>query len=171
VLDRLPPLAAEPREEPFALREASLPPPRAGRTVRASFPPPEAPVRPDAAPAGPLEVLRRMPEGDVPLAPHLSITFSQPIVALDSHESLARAAVPARLSPQPPGDWRWGGTRTLLFEPVGRFPMATDFRVEVPAGTRSAIGGAADRLDLTFSTPPPRLVVRHPLGGRRGATR
>ncbi|HUL79631.1 MAG TPA: hypothetical protein VL691_20370, partial [Vicinamibacteria bacterium] len=30
VLDRLPPLAAEPREEPFAMREASLPPPRTG---------------------------------------------------------------------------------------------------------------------------------------------
>ena len=39
VLDRLPPLAALPREEPFAIREASLPPPRAGRSVRAAFPP------------------------------------------------------------------------------------------------------------------------------------
>ncbi len=166
VLDRLPPLAAEPREEPFAIREASLPPPRAGRSVRASFPPAETTARPDAAPAGPLEVLRRMPEGDVPLAPHLSITFSQPMVALEVHESLARAAVPARLSPQPTGEWRWVGTRTLVFEPDGRFPMATDYRVELPAGTRSATGGAlAGAVTWSFSTPSPRLVARHPQGG------
>ena len=38
VLDRLPPLAAPPREEPFALREGSLPPPRPGRTTLAPFP-------------------------------------------------------------------------------------------------------------------------------------
>ncbi|HSD66043.1 MAG TPA: hypothetical protein VLF95_05045, partial [Vicinamibacteria bacterium] len=138
VLDRLPPLAGEPREEPFAIREASPPPPRAGNIRRAPFPPEAAALRPEAAAAGPLEVLRRMPEGDVPLAPHLSLTFSQPMVALSSHEALSREAVPARLTPQPPGEWRWVGTRTLLFEPVGRFPMATEFRVEVPAGVRSA---------------------------------
>jgi hypothetical protein len=143
VLDRLPPFAAEPREEPFALREASLPPPRTGRTVRDAFPPPAEAPRPGEAPAGPLEVLRRMPEGDVPLAPHLSVTFSQPMVALDAHEALSRAGVPVRLSPQPPGEWRWVGTRTLVFEPEGRFPMATGYRVEVPAGTRRATGRTA----------------------------
>ena len=166
VLDRLPPLAAEPREEPFAIRDGSLPPPRTGRSVRAAFPPPDEAARPDAAATGPLEVLRRMPEGDVPLAPHLSITFSQPMVALDSHASLSREAVPARLSPQPPGEWRWVGTRTLVFEPEGRFPMATDYRVEVPAGTRAATGGTlASATSWTFSTPPPRLVARHPEPG------
>jgi hypothetical protein len=166
VLDRLPPLAAEPREEPFAMRETSLPPPRAGRTVRAPFPPEGDAPRPQAAPSGPLEVVRRMPEGDVPLAPHLSITFSQPMVALDTHERLSREAVPARLAPQPPGEWRWVGTRTLVFEPLGRFPMATDFRVEVPAAVRSASGGTlADAVAWSFSTPPPRLLARHPERG------
>jgi uncharacterized protein YfaS (alpha-2-macroglobulin family) len=166
VLDRLPPFAAEPEEKPFAIREASLPLPRAGRSVLEPFPPAEAARRADAAPAGPLEVVRRMPEGDVPLAPHLSITFSQPMVALGSRVSLAHAAPPARLSPQPPGEWRWVGTRTLVFEPEGRFPMATDFRVEVAAGTRSATGGVlAAASTWTFSTPPPRLMARHPQGG------
>jgi hypothetical protein len=166
VLDRLPPFAAEPREEPFALREASLPPPRAGRTVRAPFPPETDAARPQAAPPGPLEVVRRMPEGEVPLAPHLSITFSQPMVALATHERLSREAVPARLAPQPPGEWRWVGTRTLVFEPLGRFPMATDFRVEVPAAVRSASGGTlADAVAWSFSTPPPRLLARHPERG------
>jgi uncharacterized protein YfaS (alpha-2-macroglobulin family) len=166
VLERLPPLAAEPRQEPFAMREASLPPPRPGRTVRTAFPPESEAVRPQPAPSGPLEIVRRMPEGDVPLAPHLSITFSQPMVALDTRDRLSREAVPARLAPEPPGEWRWVGTRTLLFEPVGRFPMATEFRVEVPAGVRSATGGTlAGAVSWSFSTPPPRLRARHPLSG------
>ena len=166
VLDRLPRLADLPSEEPFAIREASLPPPRAERSVRAPFPPEDEATRPEAAAAGPLEVLRWMPEGDVPLAPHLSITFSQPMVALDSHARIAHEAVPVRLSPQPSGEWRWVGTQTLIFEPEVRFAMATDYRVEVEAGTRAA-GGAtlASTSSWSFSTPPPRVVARHPDGG------
>jgi hypothetical protein len=164
VLDRLPPLAAEPRVEPFALRESSLPPPRAGRTERAPFPPPPgAGTRPDAPASGPLVVLRRMPEGDLPLAPHLAVTFSQPMVALDSHAALALGDVPVRLEPQPPGEWRWVGTRTLVFEPAGRFPMASAFQATIPAGTRSASGATLPRAEgWAFRTPAPRLVARHP---------
>ena len=55
------------------------------------------------------------------------------------------------------------GTRTLVFEPEGRFPMATEYRVEVPAGTRSAPGGVlASAVAWSFSTPPPGLAARHP---------
>ena len=115
VIDRLPPLAAEPRIEPFALREPSLPPPRAGRTERTPFPPAASAARPDTAAAGPLRVLRRMPEGDVPLAPQLSVTFSEPMVALDSHAALAAADAPVRLEPEAKGEWRWIGARTLVF--------------------------------------------------------
>ena len=167
VLDRLPALAAEPRALPFALREPSLPPPRAGRTERVSFPPPPGDAaRPDAGAAGPLSVLRRMPEGDVPLAPHLSVTFSQPMLALDSHAALALADLPLRLEPQPPGEWRWVGTRTLVFEPEGRFPMASAFRATIPAGTRSASGASLGRAESwSFTTPAPRLLARHPEGG------
>ena len=167
VLDRLPPLAAEPRALPFALREPSLLPPRTGRTERAPFPPPpDDAARPDVGASAPLAVLRRMPEGEVPLAPQLSVTFSQPMVALDSHAALALADVPVRLEPQPPGEWRWVGTRTLVFEPGGRFPMATSFRATIPAGTRSALGVTlATAESWSFETPPPRLVARHPEGG------
>jgi hypothetical protein len=166
VLDRLPPLSAEPRVEPFALREASLPPPRAGRTTRSTFPPAAEATRPDAAPPGPLTLLRRSPEGDVALAPFVSLTFSQPMVALESHAALALADLPARLDPQPPGEWRWVGARTLVFEPEGRLPMATAFAVQVAAGVRSATGGALAAGEAwTFRTPPPRLVTRHPEGG------
>jgi alpha-2-macroglobulin len=167
VLARLPPLAVNPEEEQtFALRESSPPPPRTGRTVKDAFPPTprpnEAPVRVDA---GPLTLLRRSPEGDVPLAPNLSVTFSQPVVAVTSQEDAARVR-PVRLSPEPPGHWRWIGTKTLLFEPEPRFPMATDYRVTIAAGTPSAAGARLARSEeWTFRTPAPTLKASHPVGG------
>ena len=163
LLDRLPPLEREAQARAFAFPAQSLPAPRPGRTESMAFPPAGTAPPPEAAASGPLSVLRRMPEGDVPLAPNLGVTFSQPMVALTSHEELARSAVPVTLSPQPPGEWRWVGTRTVTFEPDGRFPMATAYTVEVPAGTRSATGSvlaAAER--WTFSTPPPSLVTTFP---------
>jgi hypothetical protein len=169
VLARLPPLPEEAAERgDFALREASLPPPRPGRTVREPFPPPEqgATEAPPAAAAGALEVPRHAPDGEVPLAANLSVTFSQPMVAVTGVADLAAEAVPVRLTPAPPGRWRWVGTRTLLFEPEARFPMATGYAVEVPAGTRSATGGAlAGAVRWSFATPPVKLTQQHPVGG------
>jgi alpha-2-macroglobulin len=152
VLDRLPPLPPDAGDRiPFAFRPRSLPPPRAGVTVTQSFPPPAAPEGgPPVSGGGPLTVLRRSPEGNVPLASHLSVTFSQPMVPVGSHEELAAAGVPVSLTPQPEGKWRWVGTRTLLFEPRLRFPMATEYRA-------SAVG-----VQWTFTTPPPSLTVKHP---------
>ncbi|HKP10703.1 MAG TPA: Ig-like domain-containing protein, partial [Blastocatellia bacterium] len=153
-------------EKDFQIRDRSLPPPRAGKTVETAFPPPETDRAPDAIPAGPLEVLRYSPEGDVPLAPQLSVTFSQPMVAVTSHADTVASGVPVRLTPQPEGRWRWVGTKTLLFETAGRFPMATDYRVEVPAATKSAAGAvlaAAKR--WSFKTPPPTLKSSYPIGG------
>jgi uncharacterized protein YfaS (alpha-2-macroglobulin family) len=165
VVERLPAWAAEAEERPFAFLEGAAPPPRAGRSVQDAFPPSEKPERAEA-PAAPLVLVRHAPEGDVPLAPLLSVTFSQPMVAIDTVSTLAREAVPVRLSPEPRGEWRWVGARTLLFQPDERFAMATEYRVEVPAGTRSALGQAlAESASWSFSTPAPRLVARHPERG------
>jgi uncharacterized protein YfaS (alpha-2-macroglobulin family) len=169
VLKRLPPVKAEAGDEQeFALRESSLPVPRTGKTINAVFPAPNEMNRPDVtANAGPLEVLRHSPEGEVPLAPQLSVTFSQPMVAVTSQAELAAGNVPVQLTPQPQGRWRWVGTKTLLFEPVGRFPMATTYQVSVPAGTRSATGAAALVKSSTwsFSTPPPQVKKKYPEDG------
>src|SRR5438105_6910164 len=77
LLARLPPIRRETVDvQDFKLRENSLPPPRAGQTIQAAFAQPE-PAGPPA-PAGadaPLEVLRFAPEGEVELAPALSVTF------------------------------------------------------------------------------------------------
>jgi alpha-2-macroglobulin len=167
LLKRLPPIKVEGDDEKdFALRDRSLPAPRAGQTISEAFPPASGADRPDQAASGPLEVLRVSPEGEIPIAPHLSVTFSQPMVAVTSNEDLSASQVPVKLSPQPPGKWRWLGTKTLLFEPAGRFPMATDYSVEIPAGTKSGAGGALGAAKRwTFSTPPPQVKSSWPTGG------
>ena len=162
ILKRMTPIKAEePDEQDFALRERGPSPPRTGNTIKVAFPGP-ATVPPSHTRSDPLEVLRYSPEGDVPLAPQLAITFSAPMVALTSQEEAA-ANVPVELSPQPPGKWRWLGTRTLVFEPTGRFPMATEYSVTVPAGTKSTGGGTlANSKSWTFTTPTPTIVQSYP---------
>ena len=118
-------------------------------------------------------MLRYAPEGDVPLAPNLSVTFNQPMVALTGLADLAAQDVPVKLSPQPAGKWRWIGTKTLAFEPqateatgTARFPMATKYTVEIPAGTISAGGGTLTKtVTWTFTTPPPQVQASYPNDG------
>jgi uncharacterized protein YfaS (alpha-2-macroglobulin family) len=154
-------------QKAFALRDRSQPPPRTGQTIKGSFPPPvtAGPPPADSSAGKALEVLRWAPEGEVPIAPHLAITFSQPMIAVTSHADVA-ADVPVTLSPQPKGTWRWLGTRTLMFDPDVRFPQATTYKITVPAGVKSATGaslGAAK--SFTFTTPAPRVIASSPTGG------
>ncbi|HYY99535.1 MAG TPA: Ig-like domain-containing protein, partial [Pyrinomonadaceae bacterium] len=167
VLARLPELKTNEADvKEFALRESSLPPPRAGATLLSAFPSDEGRRAPDEAAFDAPRVLRYSPEGDVPLAPQVSVTFSRPMVAVTSQEEAALTQ-PVRLSPQPPGRWRWLGTKTVVFDPEAeRLPMATEFTVSVPAGTRaaSAEGGATGApVTWKFSTPPPKLVGKYPV--------
>jgi uncharacterized protein YfaS (alpha-2-macroglobulin family) len=160
VVDGLPPLPRGDEAAPFRRPAESLPRPRVGETIDRPFglapqPPPEAPA------AGPLEVLRYQPEGDVGIAPSLSVTFNQPMVPLGTLEQLDAADVPVVVTPELDGRWRWIGTRTLRFEFAGavdRLPMATEYTVEVPAGTVSQNGGVlAEAVRWTFRTPPPQV--------------
>jgi uncharacterized protein YfaS (alpha-2-macroglobulin family) len=167
LLARLPPVGRGADDvQDFRLRESSLPPPRAGRTIQAAFAAPDTntPPRPSRVNA-PLEVLRFEPQGDVELAPALSVTFSQPMVAVASQEEAA-GVMPVKLTPQPAGRWRWLSAQTLLFQPEaegGRMPMATSYEVSIPAGTKSALGNAtAEAKTYNFSTPPPTLKNSYP---------
>ena len=121
----------------------------------------------------PLAVLRYSPDGDVPLAPQLSVTFNQPMVPLSSHQELSQEDVPVKLSPAVPGRWRWVGTKTLLFEAevdgVDRMPMATEYAVEIPAGIKSASGQElAQAVSWNFRTPATTLQTAHPARGALG---
>ena len=167
LLARLPAVGAQIGDkQDFAMRPASTPPPRTGDTVIGEFPPPLPPTGGVTTPADqPLTVLRYQPEGDVPMAPRISVTFSNPMVALTSHAELAKDAVPVQIAPEIAGHWRWVGTKTLFFEPDGRAPMATDYTVTIPAGVKDALGHSlAAATTWTFSTPPPRALSTRPSG-------
>jgi alpha-2-macroglobulin len=169
LLARLPNLSREASDiQDFKLRERSLPPPRAGEIIQAAFAPPSPDVPPTAPnTTAPLEILRFAPDGEVALAPAFSVTFSQPMVTVASQGETA-ANVPVILTPQPKGHWRWVGTQTLIFQPEmegGRLPMATNYTVSIPAGTKSAIGNALpEAKTFTFATPPPTLKSSYPSG-------
>ena len=169
ILARLPELLPEAGDVvEFSLPTETLPPPQTGDRVDQPFPPPEPPPTTAEVPTGPLEVLRFSPEGPIPLAPFLSVTFNQPMVPLATVEMLSAADVPVKLTPELPGVWRWLGTQTLTFEYEGDedFPKATAFVAEVPAGTLSATGNAlAETVSWTFTTPPPQVTRFYPNGG------
>jgi uncharacterized protein YfaS (alpha-2-macroglobulin family) len=165
LLTRAQPLTADATDkQDVALRPGSKPAPRTGNVIKASFPAAPSSLLPPASndQGQDLAVLRYMPEGEVPLAPELSVTFSQPMIAVTSQTDAA-ASTPVKLTPQPKGQWRWIGTRTILFDPDVRFPQATTYTVEVPKGTKSAGGGVLKAgTEFTFETPAPTLVRSYP---------
>jgi len=151
-------------QKAFALRPNSAPPPRTGEVIKTTFPAdPSTLLPPPSSDAGKeLAVLRYMPEGEVPLAPNLTVTFSQPMIAVTSQDDAA-VNIPVKLTPTPKGKWRWLGTRTIIFDPEVRFPQATTYRVEVPAGTKSAVGGELKTaVSFSFETPTPTVVSHFP---------
>lgn len=165
LLSRMKPLVAEEADQqPFAKRERSLPPPRKGETVETPFPPTTDKEAPTAAAneakVKQLEVARFAPDGEVPMAPQVSITFNDPMVAVGSHADSIKDGVPVELTPKVPGKWRWVGTKTLLFEPdAPRLPMATEFKLVVKDGVESINGNKlGEPFSATFKTPPPKIA-------------
>jgi len=150
----------------FAFRDRSLPPPRTGAVVQTAWPPPPKPV-PASDPAGPLEVVRTSPTTDVYIAPNISVTFSQPMVAITSHADTIAKGVPVTISPTVPGKWRWLGAKTLVFESeLERLPKSTKYKVTVPAGIASAKGEKlAAAVSWEFSTPTIQIEAFHPAQG------
>lgn len=147
----------------FAKRIGTLPAPKTGNKIPVKFPSDEMRNPPNANGGDQtLEVVRFSPEGEVPLAPDLNVTFSQPMVAVSSQEEAAKYA-PVELTPQVEGQWRWLGTKTLMFDTTKRFPMATKFTARVPAGTKSATGQVLKKdVIWTFTTPPPKVETMIP---------
>lgn len=167
ILARLPAMPEDPEDDlDFRLPEEVVPPPRPGETVEEPFPPPSD-LEPETVEAGPLEVLRYAPEGEVPIAPFINITFNQPMAPLSTLEQLSKEQVPVILEPDIPGTWRWLGTKTLNFqydsELIDRLPMATEYTVTIPAGTQSMTGGELEEaVTFTFKTPTPTITNRYP---------
>ena len=164
-LPNLPPSSDEKVE--FKRPSELLPPPRPGETIKDTFPPIGTAPTPIVEETGPLQVLRFAPEGEIPIAPFISVTFSQPMVPLTTLENLSEKDVPVKIEPSLPGTWCWLGTKTLTFqydsELIDRLPKATEYRVTVPAGTKSVNGGLlTEEVSWTFTTPPPVAVTTYP---------
>ncbi len=167
LLKRIPEIKAQSDDQSdFAKRAGTLPAPNTGTKVPVKFPADDQRETPTIDTTGQtLQVVRWSPEGEVPLAPDLSVTFSQPMVAVTSQDEAAKYA-PVELTPQVEGRWRWLGTKTLMFDTSKRFPMATKFTARVPAGTKSATGiSLAKDVVWTFTTPPPKVEQMLPNGG------
>ncbi len=154
---------------PFQWPIQSTPRPRAGKTVNEVFPPASGPDAPTTD-NGALKVLRVQPEGNVPIAPYVAVTFNQPMVPVGTVAQLTPAESLVRLTPNVPGRWQWIGTRTLRFDidpaaKVDRLPMATTFNATVPAGTKSATGASlATETAFSFTTPAPVVESFSPTG-------
>jgi uncharacterized protein YfaS (alpha-2-macroglobulin family) len=167
ILARLPALIRDPDDqEDFRLPDEVIPPPRTGETVEETFPP-EGGTGPVSVEAGPLEVLRYAPEGEIPIAPFINITFSQPMVPITSVEDLSEAEVPVEVEPDLEGTWRWLGTKTLNFQYdsdlIDRLPMATEYTVTIPSGTTSATGGVLEEtVQFAFRTPTVTMTSHFP---------
>jgi alpha-2-macroglobulin len=159
LLKRIPEIKTQTDDQTdFAKRIGTLPPPKTGDKIPVKFPSDEQrnPPTYDNGKIA-LEVVRFTPEGEVKLAPDLSVTFSQAMVAVTSQEEAA-AYAPVQITPAVEGKWRWLGTKTLMFDTTKRFPMATRFSVKIPAGTKSATGQVLQKdFNWTFTTPPPKV--------------
>ncbi|HEX6279412.1 MAG TPA: alpha-2-macroglobulin family protein, partial [Pyrinomonadaceae bacterium] len=166
VLGRLPAIKTDPNDQTeFAKRIGTLPAPKTGNKIPVKFPADAQRDQPqyDAA-KQPLEVIRFTPEGEIPLAPDLSVTFSHPMVAVTSQEEAAKYA-PVEMTPNVEGRWRWLGTKTLMFDTDKRYPMATRFTVRIPAGTKSAVGPVLQKdVAWSFTTPAPKVEQFIPQG-------
>jgi len=152
--------------QPFSFRPGPKPPPSTTKTETVAFPPKaDKQGVPDAVTAKPgeLKVLRHSPQGKTELVGAVTVTFSQPMVPVASLAALAQQKIPVQIEPLPKGRFRWLGTRTLAFEPEGRMPYGTTYRVTIPAGTESAIGGRLERaVRFGFNTPRPKLIAALP---------
>ena len=167
ILARLPEMEMQADDQvEFKLPPESLPVPKTGETIEQVFPPEDV-ISPVAVEEGPLKVLRYSPEGEISVAPFISVTFNQPMVPLATLEQLSKKDVPVQISPELPGSWRWVGTKTLAFyyesDQIDRLPKATEYTALIPAGTESVIGGElAEEVSWTFTTPAPALVSSYP---------
>ncbi len=160
IFRRLPPMPSETSEDnDFKMRSDSLKPPKTGKIIPLKFSADENQKPPDVSQTTneKLQVERFSPSGNVPIVSDLSVTFSQPMVAVSSQTN-ASETVPVVLTPEVRGNWRWLGANTLIFDAEKRFPMATRFTAKISKGTKSAIGGVLEKdISWTFTTPPPKV--------------
>src|SRR5262245_59287086 len=108
-------------------------------------------------PEGPFGVVFAAPRGRTTDPSEVTLVFNRPMRPLDVAGNEAQP--PATMKPAARGRWSWVGTTALVFAPAGsELPRATEFTVEVPAGTRALDGSTMDKpYVLRFSTVLPAI--------------
>src|SRR5262249_8462896 len=97
------------------------------------------------------------------VAPQLAAFFSEPMTPVGQ---ATPKIPPVQLTPSVPGEWRWLGSRLLVFSPSVRFPMATDFVARIPDGERALSGRVLEHpRGWRFPPPPPSTIERYPETG------
>lgn len=115
---------------------------------------------------GPLAIAFASPKGEVTDPSEVTVVFDRPMRPLDL--AADEAPPPVKLEPAVPGRWQWVGTSGLQFVPDDHLPAATQYRLEVPGGTRALDGSTlAAPFVLTFSTARPAAVRSDPYEGTR----
>lgn len=162
------PLEEEKDKPEFLKRPGSKPAPRSATPKEIPFPAPGEGDPPPVVKPDKLEVLSISPEGELPRAPRLAITFNQPMIAVSDPAADEQGdPLGIKIEPRPEGKWRWLGTETLIFEPTGsEFPRASEYRVTVPAGLASVNGPklATEKVQ-SFLLPRPKVEEFSPTSG------
>lgn len=140
--------------------------------------PPSVPPRSTLAPGdgeaalakkeGAFGVVFASPKGATVDPSEITVVFNRPMRPLEAAGEETKA--PVIVKPAVPGHWIWVGTNGLSFNPDAGLPRATEFTVEVPAGTRALDGSTMEKpYVLRFSTARPKLTyVDAEPGGRDG---
>jgi uncharacterized protein YfaS (alpha-2-macroglobulin family) len=128
-------------EKPRQLTEA--PPPPALEIARAKEPDDDKGFK----------VAAGRPQGKLTGTARPTITFSEPVVALETL-SQQDPATQIRIEPAVKGRWHWLGSSSVEFVNDEPFPFSTAFHVIVPAGFKALDGTPlANAWQLDFTTP------------------
>jgi hypothetical protein len=153
--------------QPAPVSAPSSPPPPAPGTIQPiAFEAPvgkavtAAPIAP-VIPSRPLVAPTISPSAEVRAESEIRIRFDEPMIAVAAVGTAAHP--PISIEPAVTGTWRWIDTRVLQLTVAPRLPMATEFVVTVPAGTRALSGATlATPAVGKFSTPPPAINSLYP---------
>lgn len=130
------------------------------------FPPPDA-VDAGAVPSpsdGSFSVLGYSPHNSDEYVGAVRVTFSEPMVPIETLAQQQVREAPIEITPAAPGRYRWLGTDTLVFEPdARRLPMATTYTIRLRDNATSALGHhARTAFSASFKTPALELAESIP---------
>jgi uncharacterized protein YfaS (alpha-2-macroglobulin family) len=81
------------------------------------------------------------------------------MVELSNNEKMAQSC-PIRIEPSIKGRCRWRGTQTLAFEPEQPLPPSSEYKVTIPAGTKSNVSGQVLAQDYQWRFETTRVSLQ-----------